>query len=142
MPQELCTEESPYLGSFLAALLVQRGSRFRGMACELAKQCAELLVQHRQSFLGPLNEDSVFSLAVHRDFGGKIDSSIIYMIFAGVLDGKYKDLQTGLDAHKVNLKPAKILKDFGFKRWVGKLLFLWNMVERIPKSQQSNSWTE
>ena len=112
--QELCTQENPYLGSFLAGLLVQRGSRFRGMACELAKQCAELLVQHRQSFLGPLNEESVLSWAVHREYGNKIDSSIVYMILAGVIDGKHKDLQSGLDAYNVNLKPAKVLKDFGF----------------------------
>ena len=99
------------MGTFLAALISQRGQRFREMALDVAKQSALLLVEERSSFLCPLNEDNLLSLADGRASNSKLDPASVHMVLAGTMTGKYKDLQSGLDAVNSQVQPSRLLKD-------------------------------
>lgn len=81
------------------------------MAVSVAKQCAAMLIEQRMSFMQPMNDQAVLSLAANRDERGKIDPMSVHMVLSGVATGKYKDIQAGLDAIGVGVWPSRVLKD-------------------------------
>lgn len=100
------------MGTFLAALISQRGQRFREMAVSVAKQGAELLIQHRSSFMRSMGDESILSLAANRESRSKLDPASIHVVLAGVVSGKYQSLQAGLDDINASVQPHRLLKDY------------------------------
>ena len=93
------------------------------MAVDVAKQCAALLIEQRMSFLRPMDDQAVLSLAANREERGKLDPISVHLVLAGVASGKYKDIQSGLDAIGAGVWPSRVLKDGYWPRKVSKDAF-------------------
>ena len=81
------------------------------MALDAARQSAALLVEQRSSILRPRNEDNFLSLADGRESNSKLDPASVHMVLSGTMTGKYKDLQSGIDAINSQVQPSRLLKD-------------------------------
>jgi hypothetical protein len=102
------TEDRPYVGCFIAAILSQRGDRFTQIGFRLAKRMSELLVEHLNSIAQNMDADA---LANERAFKQMPDPFVLWTMFQGFISQEFQSLEDGLAHFKCESNKKRILED-------------------------------
>ena len=101
-------EDRPYIGSFIAALVLQRSPRFVDVGFSLAKHLSELLVANIGKIAQSLDAEV---LASDRGFKQMPDPFVLTKMFEGLVRKKFQALDDALEHYKCASNKKRILED-------------------------------